>query len=416
MKHGKRTLGTWVAAGACALLFTAAEANAAPPAPQARLHKSVGLSVTPAKQLVKRATHLDPRVDGYQRLRAGDRAGAIQAFRQALAVSPKDAGLWRLLGDVLMREAEPEQALGCWEEALALNAGDLGLLDRVTRGAVQIGDFERAVDAEAAIVRHLRPYARWGAARVRGLLDGRHLSARDNLRRHLSRYSELATLAGDYSLGEAAARELIKLAPKAVDGRLALAYMHLQAAEFEEAGDLYEEVLAQEPDNTTALNNLGNVHYMARDLDGAARHFEAILDTKNLSPYSQSLALANLAELLQLQGAHKDAELLYSEARDAKPDGAWSYMGLAALYDMTGRYDEAVDAMIDGWERDTSRLTRLNMHFYQPEWYWQRDALIAEIEGDHAIATKLWTRVQNGDVESLHAAAAHHLHSLRLAD
>jgi hypothetical protein len=56
-------------------------------------------------------------------------------------------------------------------------------------------------------------------------------------------------------------------------------------------------------------------------------------------------------------------------------------MGLAALLDVTGRHDAAVDAMIDGWERDANRMTRLNMHFFQPEWQWQRDALIAEIEG-----------------------------------
>ena len=97
---------------------------------------------------------------------------------------------------------------------------------------------------------------------------------------------------------------------------------------------------------------------------------------------------------------------------DARPDGAWGYMGLAALRDITGRYDEAVDAMISGWERDQNRLTRLNMHFYEPEWAWQRDALIAEIEGDAARAERLWTQVLHGEVAVLHKAAAWHLTAL----
>ena len=76
---------------------------------------------------------------------------------------------------------------------------------------------------------------------------------------------------------------------------------------------------------------------------------------------------------------------MYDQAIELQPEGAWGYMGKAALLDVTGQYDDAVDQMIDGWERDQNQLTRLNMHFYMDEWAWQRDALIAEIEGDTAI-------------------------------
>jgi len=188
--------------------------------------------------------------------------------------------------------------------------------------------------------------------------------------------------------------------------------MHLQAAEFDDAELIYEEVLSVDAQNTIALNNLGNIDYMRRDLDSAAERFEQILSIEGERSYSERIALANLAELLQLQGAHKHALSLYNAAIDAKPDGAWSFMGRAALYDLMGEYDEAVDSMIDGWERDQSGITRLNMHFYDAEWFWQRDALIAEIEGDVARARRLWKRVLDGDVEALHKAAAHHLASL----
>jgi tetratricopeptide (TPR) repeat protein len=241
-------------------------------------------------------------------------------------------------------------------------------------------------------------------------------SASKALQRSLAILSEVATLAGDFTTGEEAARELMQLAPKTAIGPLSLAYVHLQAREYTDAEELYLDVLSVDPGNTTALNNLGNVYYMQRDLESAGQHFEAILNVEDVKPYAESLALSNLAELIQLQGGVKDAESLYKQAIEAQPKGAWGYMGLAALYDISGRYDDAVDAMISGWERDDNKVTRLNMHFYQPEWYWQRDALIAEIEGDLDTAIGLWSKVLHGEVEPLHKAAAWHLAALEDAE
>ena len=249
------------------------------------------------------------------------------------------------------------------------------------------------------------------AERLAVVMD-RYAGAEERVRTLMAYQSELATLAGDFTTGEQVARDLMKRAPEVLDGRLALAYVHLQAQELDDAEALYRDVLAAEPAHPVALNNLGNIHYLRRDLDGAAAHFEAILEAPEAGPYNESIALSNLAELLQLQGGYRGAEDLYRASIDARPDGAWGYMGLAALRDITGRYDEAVDAMISGWERDQNRLTRLNMHFYEPEWAWQRDALIAEIEGDAARAERLWTQVLHGEVAVLHKAAAWHLTAL----
>lgn len=344
----------------------------------------------------------DLRAEGYALLREGDRAGALASLRAA-AKTAKDGRLWQLVGDLHFDQNEPKEALQAWNHALAAYPEDTALLERVARAAALRGDFARAAHAEGRRVEILR-------ARVARNPASAALARA--YRRHLMLYSELSVLAGDFTSAEQAAHTLMRFEPKGTAGRLALAYVHLQAAEYDEAEDLYDDVLAMDPANSVALNNLGNIYYMRRDLSGAQEHFERILALEHLSRYSESIAFANLAELYQLRGGYEDAEYLYGQAIQAMPEGAWSYMGQAALFDLLGEHDRAVDTMIDGWERDRNRLTRLNMHFYQPEWYWHRDALIAQIEGEVDEARRLWTRVLRGEVDGLRAVARHHLKSI----
>ena len=367
-----------------ALAATQAQAEA----PRASFSNKHVATVAAPQQVLKQ--------DAFTLLRQGDRAGALKAFE---AVEAPDADTLRMIGDLRFSAQDADGALRAWQAGFD-QSDSVALAQRVTHGAVEVGDFELATKAARRMVDI------WDA---QAATDG---AAEQALLRSLAVLSEVATLSGDFTTGEDAARRLIRLAPKIPLGHLSLAYVHLQAREYTDAEQIYLDVLKVDPANTTALNNLGNVYYMQQDLDLAAERFEAILGVDGVKPHSESLALSNLAELLQLQGATKEAEGLYTQAIEAQPKGAWGYMGLAALYDMTGRYDDAVDAMISGWERDDNRMTRLNMHFYQPEWYWHRDALIAEIEGDADAAIGLWQKVQHGEVEALHKAADWHLRAL----
>lgn len=327
--------------------------------------------------------------------------------------APRDAAQWRLIGDRHLSAGAALDARWAWHEALALAPDDVELLDRVARVEAQVGDWQQAVDAQRALVEALSARAADTPAAVRvDLMSGARETLARNHRRHLAVLSSVAVLAGDFTTAEEAAHALVKGAPDEVTGHLAFGYLHLHARELDASIDAYEAALALDPDNTVALNNLGAARYMQQDLDGAAAGYEAVLDSPQRSPYSESVALANLGELHQIEARYDAAEYLYREAVEALPGGAWSYMGLAALLDVTGRYDEAVDAMIDGWERDGRHLTRLNMHYFEPEWGWQRDALIAEIEGDVEVAVELWRKVARGDVAALRRPAKHHLASL----
>jgi len=354
------------------------------------------------------------RAEAVSALHAGDRVKAATYLGAAARLAP-DAGLWRLVGDMNASLDRVDTARQAWASGLELAPSDPDLLDRIARLSAHVGDWSAATDAQARLVMALAKTAAVEPdAKRTDMLAGRTLALVESHRLHLGRLSTLAVLAGDFTMAEEAARALIAADGQAVDGHLALGYVFLQAHDFADAAEAYAEALALDPHNPVALNNLGTIDYMQRDLKAAGGQFEAVLGSDARTPYAESIALANLGELHQLAARHTDAEYLYAQAIEAFPDGAWSYMGRAALLDLTGRYDEALDAMIDGWERDRSGVTRLNMHFVQPEWAWQRDALIAEVEGRWEHAAGLWQRVATGDVVALRASAEHHLHSIDL--
>lgn len=409
MKSGKRLPRFVVGVSASALLVMVC-AGAASAAPLTKRTPHLAKATAAARAA---ATPLER---AHALMQKGDRAGALKAFESAVAAEPQNARLWAVVGDLRYSLDRVDTAVDAWAQAMSLAPWNDGVAERVARGSVKLGDFARAAAAEQHVVDLLKAQIDEGSRdRRTDLGTGRSQSVADAYVQHLGILSELYVLAGDFTPAEQAARTLIRFAPASVEGRLALAYVHLHAAEYDDAADLYEEILRVQPGQATALNNLGNIQYMRRDFNAAAELFERILETENVSKYSESIALANLGELLQLQSAFKDAGQMYEQAIEVMPEGAWGYMGKAALLDVQGKHDDAVDVMIDGWERDRNRLTRLNMHFYMEEWAWQRDALIAEIEGDGVLAAKLWRRILDGDVEMLKKSAAWHLRSLELA-
>lgn len=405
MKLGKQSR-RWMMGTAAAVLLLGASSASAAPAPRKT-------SVVQASKAAVRSQSAFERAHAL--LQKGDKPGALREFERALASEASNVGLWQVVGDLRFSLDKVRPAVDAWSQAAALAPWNDALAERVARGNVRLGDFARAAEAEARVVALLARQLDDGNANRRDIGTGRSISIAESYVQHLGMLSELHVLAGDFTSAEQAARTLIRFAPTRTEGRLALAYVHLHGAEYDEAADLYEEILRVEPENGTALNNLGNIQYMRRDFNAAAELFERILESDGASKYSQSIATANLGELLQLQKAFKDAGSMYDQAIELQPEGAWGYMGKAALLDVTGQYDAAVDQMIDGWERDQNQLTRLNMHFYMDEWAWQRDALIAEIEGDTALAEKLWRQVLDGDVEMLKKSAAWHLRSLQVA-
>lgn len=329
----------------------------------------------------------------------GDQRAAQRHLEAAAETRRTDPTLWQRAGDLAFRLDDAKRALHCWKAVAAMTGPTVTIQRRIAFGLSATGDHLGAAELHA-----------WVAEKA----------PLDSLRViHFGAAAEAAALAGDFTAGERwakRARDLARTKRQRIGAALAQAYVYLLGLEYDEAEGLYDEVLLVDPDNAFALNNLGNIHYMRHDFDTAAEHFIAIMNNPDADPDGASIASANLAELSLLRGKYDDAKWLYEQARTLQPRGAWSFFGLAALADVRGDHDQAINWVIDGWERDESRLTRLNTVYVQPEWRWQQEALLAEVQGDIETAVQRWQRVARGDVEALRPAAHHHLAAIAAAD
>lgn len=70
---------------------------------------------------------------------------AIVALADASAVCPDDAGIWNLLGLVLMRKGESDAAVEAFGRARDLAPGDAGILNNHAMALLQRGDLELAL-------------------------------------------------------------------------------------------------------------------------------------------------------------------------------------------------------------------------------------------------------------------------------
>lgn len=84
--------------------------------------------------------------------RRGDTAGAIEAYRGAVAIDPDYAAGFARLGDELWRAGDRDAALDAYLRARSLAPGDWRMDRRVAMLADLLGDTERAVDAARRVL------------------------------------------------------------------------------------------------------------------------------------------------------------------------------------------------------------------------------------------------------------------------
>lgn len=123
-----------------------------------------------------------------------------------------------------------------------------------------------------------------------------------------------------------------------------------QAGEFDKAIAEYQAVLKAEPNNTSALTNLGVVYYSLGNLDQAiAQYQKAIQIAPNDADIHSNLAAAYVQKA-QMGQAQPDRSLLdkalqeYQTAVQLKPDLAEAYFGLGVIYVTLGENDRAIAA------------------------------------------------------------------------
>jgi Flp pilus assembly protein TadD len=124
-----------------------------------------------------------------------------------------------------------------------------------------------------------------------------------------------------------------------------------QNGEFEQAIVEYEAVLKIEPDNTSALTNLGVVYYNTGQLELAIEQYDKALEIAPEDADIHSNLAAAHVQLNQLEEALSEYQL----AAELDPDLPEARFGLGVVYAQLGDNEKAIKAFEAFQELDTGK-------------------------------------------------------------
>ncbi len=312
------------------------------------------------------------------------------------------------MADRMVNEGQLGSALEIYDRLLDDDESDTDVLQRSALARFKRGDFIGSAQAYGRTLELLGPppykRLRW----VRNIFTGKRISADEHYHQVLARASRAWSYAGDHAQAVEAAHVVRDHLPNPIGARHILAQAYMHAGQPDESEVLYQEILEIDPDNGTALNNLSTVRYLQRNLDGANELLERVL-AQARTPRLEAIALHNVAEIMMLEGDYANAESHWRASRKADDGAAFPHFGLAALHNIRGDFEGALNEAITGWDKDRSGLDRKNEFFIDDEWRQQRDAMVAEAEGRFDDAWELWDAVAHGHVKRLILPAKAHL-------
>lgn len=136
----------------------------------------------------------------------------------------------------------------------------------------------------------------------------------------------------------------LELDPRNKEVLNALGIIHLlQFDEIEQAISYFEESVKADPEYSEAYNNLGYAHQKAGEFEKAISYYKKALSnpiypTAEKAYYNMGFSYYRLGEF--------DAALnSFKEAIKRAPDLSLAYLGLALIYNATGKYGDASTAM-----------------------------------------------------------------------
>jgi tetratricopeptide (TPR) repeat protein len=121
---------------------------------------------------------------------------------------------------------------------------------------------------------------------------------------------------------------------------LNMAQYHMSVKNWSMAISSYRQALAVDPSLTDALLELASV-YLRSEVDSTARARE-IYEEILAEDSDNSVALGGMGSVLLSEGNPEEAKDYFDSAIEVDPDNASAYLGLAAAYNELGMLDEAV--------------------------------------------------------------------------
>jgi len=264
-----------------------------------------------------------------------DNDGAIDAYRKAVELAPKDAELRFNLGEALHKRGKLDPAIASYREALNLNPELAAAQVNLGKALADKGLYVDAKDVLTAAARKTLtdPEAHYNLAVL--------LMREDNVQLAIAEYERAL----------------------AIDPRHALAHNNLGVAldgigNHQRASEEFRKAIATDPRYVEAHFNLGLSYFRLGDNLRATRQFEKALE---LEPRQASDPYVQLGNLYLQQGKRDRAVEAFKRAIAAMKDNRHpttdAYRGLALAYRGLHKPEEAVNTLkiaVEAFPRDPS--------------------------------------------------------------
>ncbi|MDR3514864.1 MAG: tetratricopeptide repeat protein [Azospirillaceae bacterium] len=286
---------------------------------------------------------------GVIQLQRGDRAAAVPLLHAAARYAPDTAQIHVTLGQALAALGRLPEAFAAYGRAVALGAGDVGLLNDVGVVLHGLGRYDAAatvaqialgfvpdqagmyINLASAQAKSGKPALAATSFRRAAVIDPNAVIACHNL-------GLLNAAAGAHHAAAQAFTRTIVLDPAQSDGWNNLGNSRQALGLIDQAPVCYRRALAIAPTLAGAAGNLGNALWRAGRPGAAAACYRAGLQVDPADPSF----LFHLAQVLYEQGAVDSAITAYRRAIQQRPDYAEALYALSAALNESDRSAEAL--------------------------------------------------------------------------
>jgi tetratricopeptide (TPR) repeat protein len=291
------------------------------------------------------------RLRAQAQLALGQSGAAAQTLRPLLDQAPDDVALRRQIAELLAADKKYDAARALLREGLGRRPGDATLLTADVEVAQREGGADAALARIAVLARDpanaavlvmkgdlLVSQRRYADAVAAYLAVQASLPKTDRGNGLLQiKAAQAVASGGDVDRATAMLRDWLSAHPQDADVALALASLDITANRLAEAHARLDMVLASQPNNPVALNNLAWVEQLQGDLTRADA-----LATRGFLLRRSPQSADTLGWILLAQGRAADALVLLREAAGAAPGDPAIHYHLAAALARDGQRAAAV--------------------------------------------------------------------------
>jgi Flp pilus assembly protein TadD len=301
-----------------------------------------------APTAVQTGAHKSGSAISYEQLAAiyysrGERDKAMEMYREAARVSPGDVGVQKAFADFMyVALGRPKEALPLYQRVLDLKPGDvetLQILGNLCTSQQMCGEartyYNRLLDVEP-----------WNMAARKSLQALPNKCSNNSTFKEVVMAAQKSISHGEDDSVNAAIDTIVKMKQDAMAGRKSskprLPYSEIQklasSGQDDKAIEALEQLVASEPDNALAHNDLGVIYARSGNPQKALRHYRRAVDLDPVTIIYQK----NLADLLfVVEGDAEGALQIYVKVLKSMPKDVETLNAIALVCSSLGRIDDA---------------------------------------------------------------------------